>query len=858
MEVEVPLAPCIDATQPVRVLLQLVTMVLQHVFLHLHQLVGVAGLRQCLHLVAHNHDGGIGLLGLHRAVGQHLCVGLEVVTAHTCLCHNGIGSAGVLADLLQIFHAQNLSHHIGLDSVLQGVGDVVRVPNHHANGLRSLCLVLEVVDDNTLEVCRHILALHHLTLGRQRSQILLDERTDGCLVVVTNDGKGIGSGIGCALLGNLQDAVVVHLRQVGHVDALEAGVMTGHGGNQRIAEHSLGLQQAVLQRHLNGLHQIVIRLLVLGDIGEVEIHQLQHGLHVLRSRATVHILAVFIQRERCTGNLAGQSLLQLCVRKVTQTAGLDDVTKQLDVGVVLLTIQRRTTEALTAQQHLVLLQVGLLQHDGHTVRQRQLGIAKEVVLHLFLDRALLGQLGHQRLVLHVVHISLNLGCTGCGDGLLHTVLSGIHGTVLLRIEVQHHQIGVGLRNQLLHHHIDSLQGQYGNQLLHRLVGIVDAGDRLLVQEVLHILIHKVAVVELVLVRVLLVEIALIVGLETVVLRRSETELGSTTSLGQGSSQSGLGLSVLGNDIQSEGINGTRQQIRSVLGISLQEGTLGLLGILAQTVVQHADGCILDVVGNHISHRTLQRIGERLVLHHQRNDVVALLLILVDDDNRLVIVRNGFRRNQCTVLRQLNGREEVLDLLFNLVYIHVTDDDDGLIVRTVPLLVVSLQEGTLEVVDNLHQTDRHTIAVLRIRIQLGQVALQHTHLGTGAQAPLLVNHATLFFNLLLLQQQTVGPVEENQQTRVHDTLTRGGDIADVIHRLVDAGIGIQVGTELHAHALTPAQQLVTLEMFRTVKGHMLQEVGQTTLVVVLLNRTHTLSDVELGTLFRPVVVTNVIS
>ena len=122
----------------------------------------------------------------------------------------------------------------------------------------------------------------------------------------------------------------------------------------------------------------------------------------------------------------------------------------------------------------------------------------------------------------------------------------------------------------------------------------------------------------------------------------------------------------------------------------------------------------------------------------------------------------------------------------------------------------------------------------------------------------MDHATLFLYLFLLQQQTVGPVVENQQTRIDDALTGGGHIADIVNRLLNTGIGIQVATELDTYALTPAQQLVALEVLRTVKGHVLQEMGQSALVVILLNRTHLLGNVELGTVLRPVVVTDVIS
>ena len=125
MEVDTPLAPLVDAAQPVAVLLQLVAVVLQHVLLHLLQLVGIAGLGQRVHLVAEDHYSGVTLLRFHRTVGQNLGAGLEVAAADTSLCHHRIGSTGILTDLLQILHAQDLSCHRGLDAVLQRVRHLV-------------------------------------------------------------------------------------------------------------------------------------------------------------------------------------------------------------------------------------------------------------------------------------------------------------------------------------------------------------------------------------------------------------------------------------------------------------------------------------------------------------------------------------------------------------------------------------------------------------------------------------------------------------------------------------------------------------------------------------------------------------
>ena len=72
---------------------------------------------------------------------------------------------------------------------------------------------------------------------------------------------------------------------------------------------------------------------------------------------------------------------------------------------------------------------------------------------------------------------------------------------------------------------------------------------------------------------------------------------------------------------------------------------------------------------------------------------------------------------------------------------------------------------------------------------------------------------------------------------------------MIDRLVNRGVGIQVGTELHADGLAPGYnaQLSVLagEVLRTVKRHVLQEVGQSALTGFLQNGAYTLGNIEIS-------------
>ncbi len=165
---------------------------------------------------------------------------------------------------------------------------------------------------------------------------------------------------------------------------------------------------------------------------------------------------------------------------------------------------------------------------------------------------------------------------------------------------------------------------------------------------------------------------------------------------------------------------------------------------------------------------------------------------------------------------------------------------------------------LEVVDHRHQTDGVAQTVLRAGIEGRKIALKHAAAGTGAQAPLLVDDATLLVDLVLFERQSARPVAQDEQAGVDVVGIGGGHVVDVVHRLVDGREGIEVATELHADRLAIAQQGIALEVVAAVEGHVLEEVGQTALALLLLDGTHALGNVEVGTVLRPVVVPDVVS
>ena len=173
------------------------------------------------------------------------------------------------------------------------------------------------------------------------------------------------------------------------------------------------------------------------------------------------------------------------------------------------------------------------------------------------------------------------------------------------------------------------------------------------------------------------------------------------------------------------------------------------------------------------------------------------------------------------------------------------------------MIVVAQHLWVEVVDHFHCTDRHTVAIARTRVHVGQLAVQDAHDTSGALTPFFVDHATFLVDILCFEQERISPVVQDIKARVNVAVAHGHTV-DVVHSFVGRSISVQVLTKLHTDAFAILHQAVAREMLSTVEAHVLQEVSQTALVVLFLHRTHLLCDIEVYTIFGQRIAAHVVS
>ena len=235
----------------------------------------------------------------------------------------------------------------------------------------------------------------------------------------------------------------------------------------------------------------------------------------------------------------------------------------------------------------------------------------------------------------------------------------------------------------------------------------------------------------------------------------------------------------------------------------------------------------------------------------------LFLVLGDGYNRFLVVRYRFVLAFRSIGWHWDRREEFLDLGFYLVHINVTYYDDTLLVWTIPRFVIVAECLIREVVNHFDGTDRQAMSVLATIHSFRESLFVHTHHGTLSGTPFFVNHATFIVYFRFGQCQVVCPIVKNEQARIHNTVTDYRYIVDIINGFFNAGIGIQVFAEAHTDGFQPIDNTLTREVGSTVEAHVFQEVSQAALVVFFEDGTYLLGNVEVRTLFRQFVVTDVI-
>ncbi|MNJ36400.1 hypothetical protein D3C77_311860 [compost metagenome] len=252
---------------------------------------------------------------------------------------------------------------------------------------------------------------------------------------------------------------------------------------------------------------------------------------------------------------------------------------------------------------------------------------------------------------------------------------------------------------------------------------------------------------------------------------------------------------------------------------------------AQAAIQNGQAQVLQQVVVTLGRRVRVQIGIADPVQLDRG-----LHARLDQDAGLGLARGDLSQIGLGTVGGLGRpvREGRLDLGFHLIDVEVADRDHrrafGAVIGLVELDEALARRGA----DDAQVADRQAVRQALAGRQQGDLGLERAQGRGVAQALLPLDHAALGVDVLGLHQG-FGDLFAHDPQRGVDGLVVGARQLQHIGGLVEAGEGVGVGAEGQAETFQNAQQFVLGHIGRAVEGHVLHEVGQAQLVVVLHQR-----------------------
>ena len=165
----------------------------------------------------------------------------------------------------------------------------------------------------------------------------------------------------------------------------------------------------------------------------------------------------------------------------------------------------------------------MLHHHLSAIAQSEGFEAKVLVFGFAHDSALGRQFLDKGFILHIVDPCGDFGAVSGIDSAFERCFGGIHGTFFFLVEVNHHQVGVGGANELLHNAIHGFHREHRHHLAHHFIFGFDRSEGFFFKEVACAHASELVAIDFVAVVVLLFELAQIFSLSACIFSGGEAE-----------------------------------------------------------------------------------------------------------------------------------------------------------------------------------------------------------------------------------------------------------------------------------------------------------------------------------------------
>jgi len=557
---------------------------------------------------------------------------------------------------------------------------------------------------------------------------------------------------------------------------------------------------------------------------ERQVNQLEHRLEVLGRGAAAQPLLGVADDRRHARDRAREHLAKIRRAELADAGDRHDLRGRPRRHEVLITRERCSPGARRAEHDLVLLERRRLEHHLDAVGQVPLGDPVGLLDRRLDDGAGLRQAFHQGLAADRIGVCRDLPGVDAGHDRRQLRLIGHGEPWLLGRRDHHHAVLVAHPLACDGVHLvqrDARQEPEVQRVLQR-----RSGNRLLDREVPDELVgqhHR-------LVLVLLGQVLLVPpqrrALLAIQLGGHEAEAGHPRGLDEQRVEGAVDGPFLRDRVQRRRL--LRPHEGAAAGHGRDEGRVGLPSDVRQPRAEHGGGQALhDFLP--VDADAARLAGRQLVvdryLRHRR------FLVGGDGVQGAGLVRNLVDRPRPRGPGRRDRSELLLDQRLDRRLVEVADGDDRHLVRAVPVLVEAPQRVVRERLEALLGADGQPLGVTRSLQQDRELLVAHPGARAASLPPLLDDDAALLVDLGRREGQVVRPVFQDQERFLEQLRLVGGNLQHV-HGLVEARVGVDARAGAHPDRFHELDHRRSREVRGAVECHVLDEVREPELVLVL--------------------------
>ena len=254
---------------------------------------------------------------------------------------------------------------------------------------------------------------------------------------------------------------------------------------------------------------------------------------------------------------------------------------------------------------------------------------------------------------------------------------------------------------------------------------------------------------------------------------------------------------------------------------------------------------------------IHHLGSRFPLDIQRGRSRVELRVGHDADDRFLVVGDEISLLLTGILIQRDVAVHFRELGDHIIGIDVAHDQHRLVAGMIPVVIETDQALRLEGFQALLGTDERIRGILGALEEILETLLPDPPGRIPARPALFQDDAPLIVDLLRVVRDETGIVMHDQQGRIHHALPHRRNAGQLIRGLLHAGRRIDVPAEMGALVLKIGNNPLPGEVLGAVQAHVLQEMGQTILVRILLDGTDIGQEIEVRPLRRLLIVPDII-